>query len=89
MIARQARVEGRVQGVGYRRATQRRAQQLGLAGWVRNRTDGSVELRVQGESALVEQLLVWLQEGPPAAAVVRVSSEAVAVQPLDGFEVCY
>lgn len=66
------RVEGLVQGVGFRYFTQRQAQQLGLVGWVRNRRDGSVEVVAEGPRPALEDLLRRLQRGPTAARVTRV-----------------
>ena len=62
-------VTGRVQGVGFRFYTQRKARELGLAGWVRNRRDGSVEAVVQGAPAAVETMIEWARRGPPSAVV--------------------
>lgn len=63
---------GRVQGVGFREAMRWKAQELGLAGWVRNRFDGAVEAMVQGPPEAVEALIRWAEVGPPLAHVVRV-----------------
>ena len=62
-------VEGRVQGVGYREFTRRRALRLGVSGWVRNRSDGAVEAVVRGAAADVEALLVEMRIGPRGAGV--------------------
>jgi acylphosphatase len=67
-------VNGRVQGVFFRAATQREAKQLGLTGYVRNRVDGSVEIVAEGEEELVKSLLAWAQHGPSAARVDRVET---------------
>jgi acylphosphatase len=76
MITRILRISGRVQGVGFRYALSDEARRLGLAGWVRNRADGSVEALVQGEAQAVEALLAWARVGPPAARVAQVVSRA-------------
>lgn len=70
----QLRIVGRVQGVGYREAMVREAERLGVAGWVRNRADGSVEALIQGGSAALDALLGWARHGPPAARVERVDA---------------
>ena len=72
-------IHGRVQGVFFRDSMRREAQRLGIAGWVRNRSDGTVEAVVQGESAAVDVMLRWAQRGPELARVERVE-----VMPSDG-----
>lgn len=62
-------VYGRVQGVGFRQATQARAAALGLDGWVRNRADGAVEGLATGSQAALDAFADWLREGPPSARV--------------------
>jgi len=71
-------VHGRVQGVNFRAATQREAQRLRLAGWVRNRPDGSVEVLAEGPRAALDQLAAYLHSGPPAAAVSGVTAKWLA-----------
>ena len=66
-------VTGRVQGVGYRAATAAEARRLGLAGWVANRPDGSVELESEGDNDSVAALVAWCERGPPAAQVAGVA----------------
>jgi acylphosphatase len=68
------RIAGRVQGVGYREAMVREAGRLGVTGWVRNRSDGSVEALIQGGASALEALVAWARRGPPAARVERVDS---------------
>lgn len=72
MIARRLIIHGRVQGVFYRNWTVEAARGLGLTGWVRNRSDGTVEILACGEEAAVEALVVRCRQGPPAAAVQRI-----------------
>ncbi len=57
-------VEGRVQGVGFRAATQRTAEHLKVTGWVRNLADGRVEIRAEGPVEALESLLSWVKHGP-------------------------
>jgi acylphosphatase len=64
-------VHGRVQGVAFRHYTCLKAHELGVAGWVRNLPDGSVEALLEGEEPAVDSLVVWCQDGPPAARVDR------------------
>lgn len=65
-------VRGRVQGVFFRAATQREARRLGLTGWVKNRTDGSIEMLAEGEEEAVKELSGWAYHGPSAARVDHV-----------------
>jgi len=67
------RVEGRVQGVNFRAWTQVEAQGRGLAGWVRNEADGSVRAHLEGDAAVVDEMLAALHKGPPAAVVREVT----------------
>jgi acylphosphatase len=66
-------VEGRVQGVFYRDGCRREAQRLGVRGWVRNRSDGSVEVVAEGQRSKVDELLTWCRQGPPQARVTGMS----------------
>ena len=66
------RIEGGVQGVGYRYWTERVAGELGLAGWVRNRRDGTVEALFAGPADDVAQMLERCKTGPPSARVIAV-----------------
>jgi acylphosphatase len=87
VIARRLVVSGRVQGVGYRYGTVRRAEAAGVVGWVRNRSDGSVEAFVQGAAPDVEALVEWCRHGPRNAAVSGLEVEVAAVDAaLAGFE---
>lgn len=80
-----ARIEGRVQGVWYRGWTVQEAQSRGLSGWVRNRSDGSVEALVSGPRAAVDDFLGALWRGPPAAMVTRVAVESASAPGHRGF----
>jgi acylphosphatase len=63
------RVRGRVQGVAFRAATRAEAERLGVAGWVRNCPDGSVEAALEGEPEAVAALVAFCRRGPRLAAV--------------------
>jgi acylphosphatase len=65
-------VRGRVQGVWFRGSMQDEAETLGLAGWVRNRPDGTVEAEVEGAREVVDALIEWARHGPPGARVTNV-----------------
>ena len=83
------RVSGRVQGVGYRHALRGEALARGVAGWVRNCRDGSVEAVLQGEPKDVQGVVDWAGRGPPAARVVKVATQAAQGaldRPYSGFE---
>ncbi len=71
-VAVRVRVRGRVQGVWYRAWTVKRARRLGLAGWVRNCDDGSVEAQFVGQSDAVEAMVACCGDGPPLAQVTAV-----------------
>ena len=73
-------IRGRVQGVGYRDWLMRRAQAAGVAGWVRNRRDGSVEALMQGPRDACDRLTDQCVDGPRSAEVLRVE---VARSPYD------
>lgn len=70
-------VSGRVQGVNFRWYTQRKAEELGLTGWVRNLWDGRVEAVFEGEPKAVQRAVNWCHAGPPSAQVddIEVSYE--------------
>ena len=72
-----ATVAGLVQGVCFRDYTRKKAWELELSGWVRNRTDGTVEAMLEGEAQRVEQMIAWLHTGSPHAEVreVQVTEE--------------
>jgi acylphosphatase len=68
-------IHGRVQGVFFRDSMRAEGQRLGIAGWVRNRRDGTVEAAVQGEAATVDAIVRWAHRGPQHARVERVDIE--------------
>ena len=74
MIRQRIVVHGRVQSVGYRYWARIEAQRLGVAGWIRNRSDGAVEAEIEGEAPSVDAMLAWLDDGPPGADVTSIST---------------
>ncbi len=68
-------IRGRVQGVFFRVETRERARSLGLAGWVRNNPDGTVEAVFEGDRDRVDSMLLWCRRGPAAADVEDVEVE--------------
>lgn len=83
-------IEGRVQGVFFRLETLQAALRIGVTGWVRNRSDGSVEVLIEGPVEKVNRMLAWCRNGPPRARVDSIKSKE---QPYSGefasFEVRY
>ncbi len=81
-------IRGRVQGVFFRDSMRREAQKLGVAGWVRNCSDGTVEAVVQGEPVAVDAIVRWARRGPDHAEVAGVD-----IEPAEGdypsFEIRY
>ena len=87
-FARRYVVIGRVQGVGFRWFVENEASRLGIAGWVRNRQDGSVEVLAAGSKTQLDSLYEVLNRGPRAARVDRVEvSEAEVTNDLKSFRV--
>ena len=87
MVRRRVVVHGRVQGVWFRGATEREAQAAGVAGWVRNRADGTVEAVFEGPPEAVARLLAFCRHGPRGARVDRVEECEEAPEGLAGFAV--
>jgi acylphosphatase len=77
------RIEGRVQGVWYRGWTVQEAMSRRLSGWVRNRTDGSVEAVFAGPPDEVDEMILACHDGPPSAHVTKVTFKPTDV-PTDG-----
>jgi len=87
MAAIRVSVSGRVQGVGLREATVRRARELGVLGWVRNADDGTVLVHAEGAGPAVTELVGFLEAGPPAARIDAVAVEEVKVEGHEQFAV--
>jgi acylphosphatase len=82
------RIFGFVQGVSFRWHTRQQAQALGLTGWTKNLSDGSVEVVAEGPRARLEDLLAWCRQGPDMAEVDRVEeSYSAATGEFSGFNV--
>jgi len=86
-VRRRLWIRGRVQGVAFRWSTRQEAQRLGLAGWVRNLADGSVEAVFEGPAEDVARAEAFCATGPPAAHVTGVEARDEAPEGLAGFEV--
>jgi acylphosphatase len=89
VIRRRVVVHGRVQGVWFRGATERQARALGVAGWVRNRPDGTVEAVFEGSDGAVSRAIAYCRQGPPGARVERVEVADEPPEGLRGFDVRY
>jgi acylphosphatase len=87
MVRRRVIVHGRVQSVGFRVTVARRADGLGVAGWVRNRPDGTLEAVFEGEPGPVDSLVRLCREGPRGAAVSRVETSPEQPEGLARFEI--
>lgn len=80
-------VSGRVQGVGFRFATQEQALQLGLTGWVRNSSDGSVEILAEGTARALTSFEEWLWQGPPMSWIEKVQVTVEEARPMSEFRI--
>jgi acylphosphatase len=86
-IRRRVAVRGRVQGVFFRDSVRRRAQTLGVAGWVINRSDGAVEAVFEGRPDDVQRLVEFAKTGPRHAEVDTVDVREEDPEGLSGFEI--
>jgi acylphosphatase len=89
VVRRRLVVRGSVQGVGYRWTCASEAERLRVHGWVRNRSDGTVELVAEGAPGAVDALVAWAHRGPPHASVTDVEITDEAPEGLVGFRVAH
>ena len=83
-------IKGRVQGVWFRDSTRREAVRLGVSGWVKNRTDGHVEVLAEGSEENVKNLVAWCHQGPTHARVSGVEETQEGWHgEFDSFEIVY
>jgi acylphosphatase len=75
VVRRRVVAHGFVQGVWFRESARRRAEELGVSGWVRNTADGTVEAELEGDAEGVDALVSWFAHGPPRAEVERIDVE--------------
>ena len=87
MIRRHVIVHGFVQGIFFRDTVRRRALAAGVAGWVRNNRDGTVEAVFEGAPEAVEQLVAFCRDGPRGARVDRVETLAEDTEGVSGFRI--
>jgi acylphosphatase len=86
-VRRRVVVHGRVQGVFFRDSVQEEAHAAGVAGWVRNREDGTVEVVLEGTDDAVARVVEFCRHGPRRADVDRVDVEDEAAEGISGFSV--
>ena len=86
-LARNYRIRGRVQGVGYRYFTRRIALRLGVRGWVRNMPNGDVEVRAEADGAVLKSFREELERGPTSSQVREVIEEDVRPELYSSFEI--
>ncbi|GAA4826621.1 acylphosphatase [Actinomycetospora corticicola] len=86
MSARHLVVHGTVQGVFFRATAEQEAARLGVSGWVRNRSDGTVEMVAEGDDPAVDALVRWAHEGPARAEVTGVDVTEREPEGFRGFE---
>lgn len=86
-IARKVRIYGRVQGVFFRQWAVNQARTLGIAGWVRNCEDGTVEAHVIGQEDAVAKMIGAMHQGPSQARVEDLTVETVEAEEVSGFSV--
>lgn len=87
LARRRVVVRGRVQGVWFRESARRRAEGIGVHGWVRNRADGAVEAELEGTEEDVAALIEWFRHGPVDAHVAGIEIEERAPAGEQGFAV--
>jgi acylphosphatase len=87
VVRRRVVVRGFVQGVFFRDSLRRLAERRGVAGWVANRADGTVEAVLEGPAPTVDALVEWMREGPRGARVDELEWSAEESEGLTGFVV--
>jgi acylphosphatase len=85
MIAHRIFIAGHVQGVFFREWTVSRAREIGISGWVRNRSDGRVEVYAKGDQKQLDRFVSKLREGSPASKVDSLEIEVTSIERCEGF----
>ena len=80
-------VEGKVQGVYFRKSTQEIAKLLDIRGYVKNQTDGTVLIRALGNTVQIDQFLTWCRSGPPSANVTKLTVNDMKPEVFNVFEI--
>ena len=86
-FAKRFHIAGQVQGVLFRASTKEIADEFGIAGWVQNNSDGTVEVHAEGTEIQLELLEAWLREGPELAAVIEMKTEKAKLGELSSFQI--
>jgi acylphosphatase len=81
------KVYGKVQGVGFRYYTHKKANELGLTGFVQNRPDGSVYIEAEGQEEKLDEFILWCHEGPGWARVTKVQVQHTPTWGYSQFEI--
>ena len=89
MIALRIKVSGKVQGVFFRASTKGRAEELGIRGWVKNESDGSVLIEAEGEEESMNEFTNWCKAGPLMAKVENIETETIEIGNYSGFNITY
>ena len=91
MVEGHIKITGKVQGVFFRQSTKEKAMSLGVCGWVKNCSDGSVEVLIQGDASVMDQMMDWLFIGPEMAQVreVKILSQKDCTKLKEGFTILY
>jgi acylphosphatase len=83
-------IYGKVQGVWFRASTKKKADEIGLTGWVKNRTDGCVEAVFEGEEKQVNKMINWCRQGPPLSNVKKIEIKNQKLDnKINGFHIKY
>jgi acylphosphatase len=89
LVCHQIKVTGKVQGVWFRDSTLKKAQQLGVKGFVKNQADGSVYIEAEGTKNLLKEFIKWCHEGPPFANVESVEVVDMELTHFDKFKIVW
>ena len=81
-------IRGRVQGVCFRSGTKEKAVELGILGWVKNTSEGTVEIQAEGEKSKLDNFIVWCRNGTPFANVTSITLTSISLQNFKSFEIC-
>jgi len=83
-------ISGKVQGVWFRASTKQKAEQLGIAGWVKNTDNGRVEALIEGDEKQIQDMIKWCHQGPPLSRVKKVEVKNIdSTNGFNGFEIKY